>query len=355
MKGGSPVANPNYKMYENIHRTPDDLRAILENGWQPAAEVAVLLAAAERVFTVGIGTSYHAAANAAFHLRAAGADAEAVSSYDFVVYPPALRAGDVVVVFSHRGFKRFSADSMQRAKAAGAKVVVVTGIASAVTEADAILRTTIQETSAAFTASHTGAMLVTAQVACELATLHGTPILDRGAFEPIPNLIEDLFAREGEIERVAAASLDRRIYAAGAGPDGLLATEIALKAREAAFTTIDGMATEQFIHGPLVTVSAGDLAILVATHEAGRKRTRDLLQILDTIGVESWIIGRLPEPPASATTFDLPDLPDPLAPVLGVIPVQLFACYQAHAKGTNADGFRRDDPLYGEAFGKVTL
>ena len=84
---------------------------MLKNGWSPAEEAAQRLAPARRVFTVGIGTSYHAALVGAWLLRAAGADARAVSSFDFGLYPESadLRADaawrldyedDQAVVFS---------------------------------------------------------------------------------------------------------------------------------------------------------------------------------------------------------------------------------------------------------------
>lgn len=347
---------PTSVMYGTIHRTPDDLRRLAAGGWEPAAAAARVVGDASRVFCVGIGTSYHAAANAAFHLRWAGVDAEAVSSFDFTVYETPLRPADAVIVFGHRGFKRFSAASLERAKAAGAPVIAVTGIESQVEDATVILTTTPQEKSAAFTASHSGAMYVSAQVACLVAEARRMDVSQlRADLDRLPAVVEEVFSREDDIAAVASRSLRQRIYAAGSGPDGLLATEVALKSREAAYNTIDGMPTEQFIHGPLVTVSRGDFAILFATHEAGRPRTLALLKILDRIGVESWIVGGLPAPPPTATTFALPDIHAVAAPILGVIPLQLYSCYQAQAAGTPGDTFRRDVPEYSEAFGKVKL
>lgn len=343
-------------MYETIHRTPADLRRLAGEGWEPARAAASVVGEATRVFCVGIGTSYHAAANAAFHLRWAGVDAEAVSSFDFTVYETPLKPTDAVMVFGHRGFKRFSAASLDRARTAGVPVIAVTGLESQVHDATVILTTTPQEKSAAFTASHSGAMYASAQVACLVAEArHMDASALRTDLGRLPGLIEDLFAREDDISAVASRSLRLRIYAAGSGPDGLLATEVALKSREAAYNTVDGMPTEQFIHGPLVTVSRGDFAILFATHAAGRARTSALLKILDTIGVESWIVGGLPAPPPTATTFALPDIHPVAAPILGVVPLQLYSCYQAQAAGTPGDSFRRDVPEYSEAFGKVKL
>src|SRR5450631_3011321 len=97
-------------MYQTMHRQPSDLRGLLDTGWGPAEEAARRLAGARRVFTVGIGTSYHAALVGAWLLRAAGSDARAVSSFDFGLYPEAaeLTPDDAVVVMAHSGVKTYS-------------------------------------------------------------------------------------------------------------------------------------------------------------------------------------------------------------------------------------------------------
>src|SRR4030088_1945607 len=106
-------------MYQTMHRHPNDLRRLLDSGWAPAAEAAQRLAAARRVFTVGIGTSYHAALVGAWLLRAAGSDARAVSSFAFGLSPASADLGpdDAVVIMAHSGVKRYSNDALARAAA----------------------------------------------------------------------------------------------------------------------------------------------------------------------------------------------------------------------------------------------
>src|SRR5438067_2498300 len=104
-------------MYQTMRRQPEDLRRLLATGWGAAEEAAQRLAPARRVFTVGIGTSYHAALVGAWLLRAAGCDARAASSFDFALYPESVDLGarDAVVVLAHTGVKQFSAQSLARA------------------------------------------------------------------------------------------------------------------------------------------------------------------------------------------------------------------------------------------------
>jgi fructoselysine-6-P-deglycase FrlB-like protein len=48
-------------MYRTMHRQLDEVRRFLATGWEPARQAAERLGEANRVFLVGIGTSYHAA------------------------------------------------------------------------------------------------------------------------------------------------------------------------------------------------------------------------------------------------------------------------------------------------------
>ena len=124
------------------------------------ADAAPVTAVAERlrgrrVLAIGTGTSWHAASQAAILLRAAGLDAWAAQSADAAVDGPLPGEGGVLLVFTHTGAKRYSAQATQRARSAGAEIVQVSGLGVA----GADLVTVPQERSSAYTASHLGALL----------------------------------------------------------------------------------------------------------------------------------------------------------------------------------------------------
>jgi glutamine---fructose-6-phosphate transaminase (isomerizing) len=208
------------------------------------------------------------------------------------------------------------------------------------------LRTTEPEQAATYTSSHLCAMAVIAQVAVALGADFGDALSD------LPNAVADMLGGEAEIWPVAEASVDKRIYAYGAGPNEVTATELMIKVREAAFHSIDGMAAEQFLHGPTVSFNAGDRAVVIHVPGAGQERVAAIAKVNAAMGGEIWSVGQ-PIPGLETDHFALPEVPEMISPLLAVVPMQLLASRMSAIKGTNPDNFRRDDPVYAHAFHKV--
>lgn len=339
-------------MYQTMHRQPADVRRLLSTeGWAAAAEAAQRIDAARRIHVVGIGTSFHAAQVGEWLLRAAGRDAHAVPSFDFALYPEAypISIDDAVIVMAHSGVKTYSTRSLERATHAGAARISIGSLTAEHPGSQQVLRTVEREKSAAFTASHLGAMTVLAQVATRL----GAPL--RAGLEALPEQIEQVLSRQAEVTPVAQDAAQRRIYAVGAGPNAATATEAVIKAREAAQAWIDGLPIEQFLHGPLVAVNADDVAVVVNVPGAAFGRVSEIARVLDAIGARLWLVGAGVEGLPAARVFALPELPEVLSPLLAVVPIQMLAYELAVVRGIHPDLFRRDDPRYAAALGLLKL
>jgi glucosamine--fructose-6-phosphate aminotransferase (isomerizing) len=346
-------------MYQTMHRQPADLRRLLAEGWLPAKEAAGLLAGASRVIVTGIGTSFHAALVGAWLLRSAGKDARAVLSFDLARYPESypIEPGDAVIVMAHTGVKRFSAEAMARANGAGATVLSVGSLTAEHPGSRLVLRTVEREKSAAYTSSHLAAMTALAQVAAELGESTGAPGIEglRAAIEQLPDQVTSVLTRQEEILPVAREAARSRVYTAGAGPNEATALELVIKAREAAYGWVDALAIEQFLHGPLVTVNAGDLAVLVNVPGRAAERVAEIAVVLHAIGARLWIVGQPVEAAPKATVFALSEVPEIISPLLAVVPMQILAYQMAAEKGINPDTFRRDDEVYKAAFALLKL
>jgi glucosamine--fructose-6-phosphate aminotransferase (isomerizing) len=128
---------------------------------------------------VGTGTSWHAANQGAWLLRAAGAESWPIQAVDAADHGPRPGAGDALVLLSHRGTKRYTNTVLERARAALAPMN--TARLAVPKERVVIMAGTIR-TSAAFTASHLGADARRAD--------RGRPRRDLGRLEQVPDVVE---------------------------------------------------------------------------------------------------------------------------------------------------------------------
>jgi glutamine---fructose-6-phosphate transaminase (isomerizing) len=351
------------KLYQSIHAQPHAVRELLAD-WDGPRQVAEHLAQANRVLIAGIGTSFHAATIGEYLLRLAGAEAWAVRSFEFVNYPRPLYTHDAVIVISHRGSKLQGMMAIQRAAAAHVLTVGITGKNTKMQGADIVLETVEQDPSSTHSISYIGALTRLGQIAARLAALHGQAETAQRVEEglaQLPTLMENILSREDVIRKIAqeAVAHQRRIYFVGAGPNAVTAPEGALKAKEAAYVTAEGFELEQAIHGPEVAFEKEDLLIPISVRGHAQARMADFLLSLSEIAPHVLLLGEAPNPETEAlfrhdgwTRFELADeanIPEELTPLLAALPVQLLADFLAAARGTDADGFRREQEAYRRA------
>jgi glucosamine--fructose-6-phosphate aminotransferase (isomerizing) len=302
-------------MRETMDGQAEALARILADE-EPAAAAAERLRG-RRVVAIGTGTSWHAACQAAALLRAAGLDAWAVQSADAAVDGPLPGAGGALLVFAHTGATRYTAAATRRARAGGAQVVQVSGEGVA----DADLVTVPRERSSAYTASHLGALLRAAQLARALGA-------------ELPALGEVPAAAERAYRRAAAGRLvppRRLIEFIGGGINQWTAAEGALKIREAAYLASEGLAVEQFLHGPSVALGPEDRLVCLDGGGGWSARIAEVAQAAERSGVP---VTRIAD--------------DRLGELLSIFPltvaVQRIALEAAEALGVNPDTFGLDLP-----------
>ncbi len=226
---------------------PDELRRLLDD-LAPASRAAELLRD-RRVLLAGTGTSWHAAGHGAALLRLAGLEAWAVTSPDLALEGPTPDPRrDALIVLSHTGAKRYSAQVLEHARAGGVPTVAIGGIGAPGVD----LETVELERSDTYTASHLAALLRLAQIARTL----GAPL---GELERVPQAVADALTSERE----PIAPPARLLEFIGGGSNAWTAAEGALKAREASYVATEGLAVEQYVHGPSVAIGARDTLVVL--------------------------------------------------------------------------------------------
>ena len=134
-----------------------------------------------------------------------GAEAWPIQAVDAADHGPRPGAGDALVLLSHRGTKRYTNTVLERARADGAETVVISGRGAP----GADIETSDPETSAAFTASHLGALMRVAQIAVALGA-------DLGRLEQVPDAGRGRARCAGPRSRPAGAAA--RVRGCGAEP-----------------------------------------------------------------------------------------------------------------------------------------
>lgn len=143
-----------------------------------------------------------------------------------------------------------------------------------------------------------------------------------------------------------------RIYFVGSGPSLPTALEEALKMKETSFVAAEGMGTEQFLHGPWVSLDKGSLVFVLAPRGSAHWRSMDLAKAARRVG--ATVVGLVDDgdedmPALCDQIVKLPALGEPLSPVVYIIPLYLFAYYSSVKRGFNPDLLRYPTPAYWEA------
>ena len=311
-------------MRETIWRQPADLRSLLADSGP--VEAAASRLRGRRVHVVGTGTSWHAANHAVWLLREAGVDAWPFQAMDAATYGLPLRDGDAILLLSHRNTKRYSTEVLERARADGVPCVVVGGRGSPGVDVE----TVEQERSAAFTASHLGALLRVAQLSQVLgAALEG--------LERVPDAVEETLERDLAVEPPA-----RLLELIGSGPNQWTAAEGALKVRETSRVATEGLSVEQFFHGPSVAVDGRDTLVCLDGGSPGQERLSAVAAAAEACGARVHLL--------SETA-----LPEPLSIFPLTVCVQRIALELAEQVGSDPDVFGYDVPGRKEAWTALTL
>ncbi|MBI5631335.1 MAG: SIS domain-containing protein [Elusimicrobia bacterium] len=314
----------NSSRYEkNIFLQPSLIRPILDASrplWMDDLK-------SQRIFFVGIGTSFHAAQIAKWLWRRhVSPNAEAVHSFDFTRMDQPVGPGDAVVLLSHRGSKSFSVEAAVKAHRAGAVTVAVTGRGGAWNEnITHRVETCEMEDSGVFTKSFTTSMAWIARwindpgllegFRLALAHLESGPEFPRFKPETDVVLIGDL-AREW------------------------VAREISLKLQEAAYIRARPFGLEEFLHGPRVSVGPG--SSVVAFTDRAEPRWEAVRQYLKLVEV----------PLLEVDGHGLPACASWLWQVFWGQRLTAAACRRL---GVSPDSMRTQDPRYKKAKESLSL
>jgi len=123
-----------------------------------------------------------------------------------------------------------------------------------------------------------------------------------------------------------------------------VAMEGALKLKELAYIHAEGFAAGELKHGPIALIEEGQAVFVIVPSPRGRdslhSKVVSNIQEIRARGARTLVIAEDGDEdvlPYADEVFYVPQSPTLLAPLLAVVPLQVFACELATAKGLDVD------------------
>ncbi|HVB71258.1 MAG TPA: glutamine--fructose-6-phosphate transaminase (isomerizing) [Acidimicrobiales bacterium] len=345
-------------MIKEINEQPDALRATLldrrrGDGTITFDEMRVRdqeLRDVKRVVIVAAGTSYHAALVAKYALeRWARLGVEVDISSEYRYRDPVVEVGTLVIGVSQSGETIDTIQALREAKRRGARVVAVANVvdSSLAREADAVIYTRAGlEVSVASTKAYVAQLAALELLALRLAQLRATlapadvDALFLGLNAVGPQVARAL-TRRGDVEAVARALVGAHdFFFLGRHVGFPTALEGALKLKEVTYLHAEGYPAGELKHGPLALIEPGVVVVAVATDPALHEKMLSNLSEVKARGASVVAVASDDDDQIDAVADFVLRVPvtEPLfAPMVDIVPLQLFAYSVARGLGRNVD------------------
>lgn len=127
----------------------------------------------------------------------------------------------------------------------------------------------------------------------------------------------------------------RQIFVAGRGPSISTALTGGLILKESSRFAAEGMSCAAFRHGPFETLGPHVIVMIMAGDSRSRPLNRRLAEDVQQAGGKSALI----DTESRQAAFRIPELPDPIRPIVEMLPVQMVSLALAACSGREAGRF----------------
>ncbi|WP_026248234.1 glutamine--fructose-6-phosphate transaminase (isomerizing) [Streptomyces sp. LaPpAH-108] len=308
----------------------------------------------DKVVIVACGTAFHAGLIAKYaieHWTRIPCEVELASEFRY--RDPILDGRSLVIAISQSGETMDTLMALRHAREQGSKVLAIcnTNGSTIPRESDAVLYTHAgPEVAVASTKA-----FLTQLVACYLVALYLGQVRGTQWGDEIRAVVRDLSRISGEVERVLETMEPVRELARSlAGHDTVLflgrhvgypvALEGALKLKELAYMHAEGFAAGELKHGPIALIEKDLPVVVVVPSPRGRSVLHDKIvsniQEIRARGARTIVIADEDDDaviPYADHLIRVPATPTLLQPLVATVPLQVFACELAAARGNEVD------------------
>lgn len=346
-------------MLKEIHQQAKAVKDTFRGRVNPArGEVSIdglalsaeALARFRRIVIIACGTSWHAALIGKSYIEeAARIPVEVDLASEFRYRNPIVDSRTLVVAISQSGETADTLAAMKESKRRGARTLAIVNVigSSIARAADDIVYTHAgPEIGVASTKAFT-----TQMVAMYMIGVHFGRLLGVLSGERAKQLLQSLCALPEAIQRTVELNAGVREVAhryqsatsalfLGRGLLHPIALEGALKLKEISYVHAEGYAAGEMKHGPIALVDEHTPIIVAAPRGPGYEKTCSNLQEVAARRGTVIAVGDEGDRDLQGLVSDFLPIPATtawLAPILAVIPMQLFAYHVADLRGTDID------------------
>ena len=312
-----------------------------------------VLRSIDKVIIIGCGTASYAGQVARYAIEHwCRIPVEVELAHEFRYRDPVVTEKTLVVAISQSGETMDTIMAIRHAREQGAKVVAIVNTPGSTIsrESDAVLLTHAgPEIAVASTKAFTSQVAATFILGLYLAQVRGNKYADEIAdyldkLGEIPGKIAQLLERADSVREVARAMADTTsVIYLGRHVGYPVAMEGALKLKEICYIHAEGFAAGELKHGPIALVDEGQpVIVVVPTPRRPELHAKVISNIQEVRARGAYTIVVAEDSDTAVDQYAdvvlrMPTAPTLYAPLLAVIPLQIFACELATAKGLDVD------------------
>ncbi|MBV6696470.1 glutamine--fructose-6-phosphate transaminase (isomerizing) [Kitasatospora aureofaciens] len=312
------------------------------------------LRSVDKVVIVACGTAFHAGMIAKYaieHWTRIPCEVEVASEFRY--RDPIMGPGTLVIAISQSGETMDTLMALRHAREQGAKVLAIcnTNGSTIPRESDAVLYTHAgPEVAVASTKAFLTQLVACYLVALYLGQVRGTKWGDEiftiiRELGDAPKQVEQVLETMEPVRELARSLADARsVLFLGRHVGFPVALEGALKLKELAYMHAEGFAAGELKHGPIALIEEGLPVVVVVPSPRGRSILHDKIvsniQEIRARGARTIVIAEEGDEavvPYADHLIRIPVTPTLLQPLVSTVPLQVFACELATAKGHEVD------------------
>ena len=305
---------------------------------------------ANRIIIIACGTSWHAGLIAEYVIEElCRIPVEVEYASEFRYRNPVVHPGDVIIAISQSGETADTIVAIEKAKQNGAFILGIVNVVGSsiarISDAGAYTHAGPEigvASTKAFTAQLTVLTMIALKIAKEKGTIDNTRYMQLvNELHNVPEKVKEVLKLSGSIEKLAKKYKDAKdaLYL-GRGYNFPIALEGALKLKEISYIHAEGYPAAEMKHGPIALVDEDLPVVFVATKDSYHEKIISNIQeikarkgkVVAVISQGDDIIGKMAD-----DCMVIPETDELIAPILSVIPMQLFAYYIGVAKGYDVD------------------